>query len=285
MTVRTARANEPSRSTRRSSGNSITLYRHFAECRVSMLAEPSPTWIRTSRSLIIHGSLTWPSPRLRRRPHLTNNAETLESGLQQISARPPVDSTSKALRTTRQAVSAFRSNDPTTATELLRQQGRVYQYAHPDHRIAAVALDYTAQSDRVVIVAPDPAERRELTQLIRSDLREQGKLAAETRTIPVLVEQDYSNAKLAANYSPGDQIHYRTGSPDQEYLTTACHRSGYRCERTCSPIETRDGERFLQSGRARSRPRKVLSTGRRSDLAVGERIQFTAPTDKSHRLR
>jgi hypothetical protein len=95
----------------------------------------------------------------------TNNAETLGERLAtDISKTAAVDfrqpsSTEQA----RQAVSAFRSNDPATATELLQQQGRVYEYANPDHRIAAVALDYASQSDRAVIVAPDPAERKELS--------------------------------------------------------------------------------------------------------------------------
>jgi hypothetical protein len=95
----------------------------------------------------------------------TNNAETLGERLAtDISRTAAVDfRQGSSTELTRQAVSAFRSNDPTIATEVLQQQGRVYQYAHPDHRIAAVALDYTAQSDRVVIVAPDPAERRELS--------------------------------------------------------------------------------------------------------------------------
>ena len=100
---------------------------------------------------------------------------------------------------------------------------------NPDHRIAAVALDYTAQSDRAVIVAPDPAERRELTQLIRSDLREQGKLAAESRPCPVLVEQDYSNpearCKLLSRRSdplPHGKPEHR-GNPSQQRR----HRSGY----------------------------------------------------------
>jgi hypothetical protein len=52
----------------------------------------------------------------------------------------------------------------------LQKQERVYEYANPDHRIAAVALDYTARPDRAVVVAPDSGERKELTQLIRAEL-------------------------------------------------------------------------------------------------------------------
>ena len=191
---------------------------------------------------------------------------------------------------TRQAVSAFRSNDPTTATELLQQQGRVYQYAHPDHRIAAVALDYTAQSDRAVIVAPDPAERRELTQLIRSDLREQGKLAAESRTFPVLVEQDYSNPKLAASYTPGDQIHYRTGSPSIEGIP---HNSvatvlDIDAKRNLLTIETRDGEQVSYNPAQLKQQTKESTVYREAGARPGCRrthpVHSTRPS-KSHTLR
>ena len=59
-----------------------------------------------------------------------------------------------------------------------RSKGRVHEYASPEHRLAAVALAYTAQEDRAVVVAPDAAERQELTQLIRDELRAAGTACA-----------------------------------------------------------------------------------------------------------
>jgi len=53
-------------------------------------------------------------------------------------------------------------------------QGRVHQYASAEHRFAAVSLVYTDREDSAVIVAPDAAERRELTQLVHDELRRQG---------------------------------------------------------------------------------------------------------------
>ncbi len=52
----------------------------------------------------------------------------------------------------------------------------IREFADPNHRTAAVASDYVARPGNTVIVAPDQAERRELTQLIRADLRNQGGL-------------------------------------------------------------------------------------------------------------
>ena len=50
------------------------------------------------------------------------------------------------------------------------------------------------------------------TQLIRDELRQQGRLSQESRALPVWVEPNLGNPRLAANYASGDQIRYRAGS-------------------------------------------------------------------------
>ena len=112
------------------------------------------------------------------------------------------------------AVSAFRKNDPAAATTILQQDGRVHEYANVEHRVAAVALAYVSHQDRAVVVAPDATECKELTQLIRDELRQQGRLSRESHTLPVWVEQNLGNLRLAANYVAGDQIRYKAGSPE-----------------------------------------------------------------------
>ena len=84
------------------------------------------------------------------------------SGWRRTLRRAPPWTSSKKVRVKRSGrpVGAFRSNDSTTATESLKQQGRVHEYANSEHRQAAIALDYASQIDRAVIVAPDAAERR-----------------------------------------------------------------------------------------------------------------------------
>ena len=63
------------------------------------------------------------------------------------------------------------------------------------------------------MVAPDRAERHELNRLIRSDLQAQGRIAPNSKSFVVHVEQPLSNPKVAAEYTPGDLIQYRQGSP------------------------------------------------------------------------
>ncbi len=51
---------------------------------------------------------------------------------------------------------------------------QVREYADPNHRIAAVALAYAEHPSNSVVIAKDPAERRELNQLIRAGLQATG---------------------------------------------------------------------------------------------------------------
>ena len=90
---------------------------------------------------------------------------------------------------------------------------QVREYADPNHRIAAVALAYAAHPTNSVVIAKDAAERRELNQLIRSDLQAAGTVAPDSKALPVHIEKELTNAKLAAQYVPGDIIQFRQGSP------------------------------------------------------------------------
>ena len=220
----------------------------------------------------------------------TNNAETLGERLATditktaaVDFRPP-SPTEQA----REAVQAFRANEPGKATDILQEQGRVYEYANPDSRLAAVAIDYAARPDRTVIVAPDAADRQELTQLIRADLQAQGRIGEESHSVPVLVEQDFSNKKLAANYQPGDEIHYKTGSPTAEGIpnNSAATVLAVGGNKNLLTVETREGEQVSYNP-AQLRRQTAESTVYREEtreLAEGDRISFTA-ADRENRVR
>ncbi len=170
------------------------------------------------------------------------------------------------------------------------QQTRVHEYAHPEHRLAAVARDYAANPDRAIVIAPDATERRELTQLIRTDLQTQGRIAvnSQSHSVPVLIEQHIGNPKVAANYTPGDQIHYRTGSPELYGLP---HNSSVTVvsaepKRNLLTVETTAGERVVYDPselRMQTAQSKIYREETR-ELAVGDRIQITA-SDREQRVR
>ena len=219
----------------------------------------------------------------------TNDAEGLGQKLAaDVSKTAAVDFKQQSTtEQTREAVQAFRSNDPGKATETFQQQGRVYEYAASEQRIAAVVSDYTSRPDRTVIVAPDPIERQELIQLIRADLQQQGKIAADSRTVPVLVEQELGNPKLAANYSVGDEIHYRKGSPADQGIAdnSTAEVIAVNPSRNTLTVETLEGQVSYKSALLKAQTgQSTVYREEKRDLAVGDRIQFTA-TDRESRIR
>jgi len=220
----------------------------------------------------------------------TNNAETLGQRLAaDISKTAAVDfRPSSATEQARESIQLFRDHQPSAATERLQQQGRVHEYQSPDHRLAAVALDYAAQPDRTVVVAPDAAERQELTQLIRADHRSSGRLASEEHSVSVLVERKFPNPYIAEDYRPDDEIHFRTGSPAYEGIP---HDSTVRvlevdASKNTLTIETTDGSQVtynpaqLQSQTSQSKVYREESR----EMAEGERIRFTS-SDKENHIR
>jgi len=212
----------------------------------------------------------------------TNNAETLGQRLAtDISKTAAIDfrPTSSADKV-QQAVAAFRANNPAAATAKLQEQGRIREYASPEHRLAAVALAYAGQEDRAVVVAPDPDERQELTQLIRDELRKQGRLAPEGRPHSILVEQDSGNPRLAANYLPGDQIHYKAGSPAEHGIadnSTAIVLS-VDTHANLLTVATRDGSEVSYNPALLKKQtgQSTVYREEQRDLSVGERVLFTA---------
>ncbi|WP_263385970.1 VirB4 family type IV secretion/conjugal transfer ATPase [Granulicella arctica] len=108
------------------------------------------------------------------------------------------------------AVDFRKSPDPAPQKNTVVQ---VREYADPNHRIAAVALAYAEHPSNSVVIAKDPAERRELNELIRADLQASGTVAPDSKALPVHIEKELTNPKLAAQYAPGDIIQYRQGSP------------------------------------------------------------------------
>ncbi len=170
----------------------------------------------------------------------------------------------------------------------MREQGRVHEYAHPEHRLAAVSSDYTAKTDRAVIVAPDANERKELTDLIRADLREQGRLSGDNRTVQVLVEQDFGNPRLATNYAPGDEIHYKTGSPEKHSIADNSSATVLSVDAKSNTltVETSTGHEASYNPALLKKQTTQSSVYREEerDVAVGDRIQFTA-ADRENRIR
>jgi len=218
----------------------------------------------------------------------TNDAETLGQRLAaDISKTAAVEfCPPSSTEQTKETVELFREHQPAEATERLQQQGRVHEYRNPDHRLAAVALDYAVQPDRTVVVAPDAVEHQELTQLIRAELQGEGKLAAKSRSVSVLVEQKFTNPHFAGSYHTGDEIHFRTGSPTLEGIphNSVAHVLEVDADRNTLTVETADGGQVTYNPaqlRSQTNQSKVYRKESR-EMAEGERIRFTASDKENH---
>ena len=188
----------------------------------------------------------------------------------------------------RQAIDALGGNETGKGVEMLQMQRRIREYADPNHRLAAVAVDYVAQPGRTVVVAPDRADRQDLTTLIRDELRRTGALAGESRSVPVLIEQTGSR-QSAATYTPGDTIQYRAGSqiegiaPNSSATVVAVD-----AKRNILTVQKTDDEQLSYSPHQLKQMTMQSTVYReeRRELAIGERIQITvAHKDQGIRVR
>jgi len=155
----------------------------------------------------------------------------------------------------------------------------VHQYANPDHRLAAVALAYAERPDSTIVIAPDRAERHELNQLILSDLQAQRRIAPDSKSFVVHVEQPLSNPKVSAQYTPRDLIQYRQGSPTIDGIP---HNSigtvvSVDAKTNSLTVQTPGGDEATYNPNL-TKTMTAESTVYRQELreiAPGDRIQFT----------
>ncbi|TCK73444.1 MobF family relaxase [Acidipila rosea] len=211
----------------------------------------------------------------------TNDAARLGKRLAtDISKTAAIDLSDHSKRSeVERAVSAFRENAPAMATSILQQNGRVHEYASSEHRLAAVALAYASQQDSVVVVAPDATERKELTQLIRDELRQQGRLSTESHQLPARVEQRFGNPRLAANYAAGDQIHYKVGNAElgiaDNSAVTVLSVDAKANRLTVGSLDGNEASYNPALVRGLTNHAHVFREETR-DISEGERIRFTA---------
>ena len=174
----------------------------------------------------------------------------------------------------------FRQSSPAPAPQK-NSVVQVQEYADPNHRIAAVALAYAEHPSSSVVIAKDPAERRELNQLIRADLQASGMVAPDSKALPVHVEKELTNPKLAAQYAPGDIIQYRQGSPSLEgipnnsaaVVISADHKNNQLT------VQTSNGDEVIYSPhvtRTMTAQSKVYRE-EHQEFAQGDRVRMTEP--------
>jgi conjugative relaxase-like TrwC/TraI family protein len=162
---------------------------------------------------------------------------------------------------------------------LLEQQGRVTEITDPRKRIAAMARSYAASPDKTLIVSPDNASRREINQVVRSELQALGIVQLENHALRVLAPRsDMTGADRtwAARYGADDVLHYQRGSND-----IGIEKQSYARVVSTNPkenlltVQKENGENVTYS------PTRLHGISAYRELerefSVGDRLQFTAP--------
>jgi ATP-dependent exoDNAse (exonuclease V) alpha subunit len=172
----------------------------------------------------------------------------------------------------------FRNGHTAKAIGELDQRGKILDYfATPAGRYAHIAQEYAKHREGTLVVSPDNKSRSEINTAIRSALRRRDMLGPE-RPAAVLVARDpgsKANLRVAATYRSLDRVRYMRGSK----------AIGIRAGEYATVIDVdrpRNQITALANGRQITYDPKQLSSvaiyeEREIGLAVGDRVQFTAP--------
>ena len=162
-----------------------------------------------------------------------------------------------------------------------KSSARVYEYADPNHRLAAVALAYAETPSNTVVIAKDQAERRDLNHLIRADLQASGTVAPDSKSLTVRIEQEDMNRNRAAAYIPGDIIQYKQGSPSLEGIpnNSAATVVSTNSASNQLTVKTSNGDEVTYSPHLTQTMTAQSSVYRpeQQEFAQGDRIRVTEP--------
>ena len=182
----------------------------------------------------------------------------------------------------KRTVELLAAGQVSAALDLLQQQGRVKEIPNSEERIRTIAKNYAESPANTLIVSPDNASRQQLNLAVRQELKGNGTLATEDRTIRILVpRQDMTGAERAwaSRYEITDQVRLSRGSK-----SLGIEAASYGTVVAVNPIanvltiEKSSGEPVTYDPRRLTGVSVYREAAR--EFSVGERIQFTAP-DKS----
>jgi ATP-dependent exoDNAse (exonuclease V) alpha subunit len=177
----------------------------------------------------------------------------------------------------KKVVELFAKGQPRKATELLIEQGRVKEVEDPHARITAIAKDYAA-SPNAIVICPRNSEREQANHEIHAALQGLGQVERMERRTIIYVSQDVTGAKrkVAAAYQIGDQIRYSMGSK-QHSIRAGEYREVVKVDAENNLLTVMD-ERGRTTEYDPKRLKGVaLYREDERNFSVGDRIQFRAP--------
>jgi ATP-dependent exoDNAse (exonuclease V) alpha subunit len=177
----------------------------------------------------------------------------------------------------KRVVELFAKGQPRKATELLIGQGRVKEVEDTGARITAIAKDYAA-SPNALVICPRNSEREQANREIHAALQDLGLVERTERRTTIYINRDVSGAqrKVAAAYQVGDQIRYTIGSK-QYGIKAGEYREVVKVDAENNTLIVMDERaRLVEYDPKRLKGVAVYREDERA-FSVGDRIQFRAP--------
>jgi ATP-dependent exoDNAse (exonuclease V) alpha subunit len=182
----------------------------------------------------------------------------------------------------KRAVEELARGDVGAALTSLDHQGRVHEITGRGERIDAIAREYARSPESTLVVSPDNRSRTEINQRIHEELQSRGVVnRAEHSLITLVPRQEMTGADRtwAQQYQVNDILRYSRGSQETgiekgEYTRVASVDSKNNLLtviRVDGTEQTYDPRRQMGVSVYREQERA---------LSVGDRIQFTAPSQE-----
>ena len=167
------------------------------------------------------------------------------------------------------------------AVQGLERQGRVHEVANQAERIAAIAKEYARQPENTLVVSPDNRSRAEINQAIHAELQAKGVVSREEHCTDMLVpRQDLTGADRtwAERYHFDDVLLYSRTSKE-----TGIQKGEYARVKSVDAAANQVTVVRADGSEVTYDPRRQQGVSLYRDqeraFSVGDRIQFTAPTN------
>jgi conjugative relaxase-like TrwC/TraI family protein len=181
----------------------------------------------------------------------------------------------------KQVVEQLARGEVREAVQGLERQGRVHEISGREERIAAIAKEYARSSESTLVVSPDNRSRVEINLAIHAEMQVRGLVSKDEHRIETLVpRQDLTGPERtwAARYEFNDVVRYARASKE-----TGMERGEYArvksvdAEKNLLTVVRADGSELTYDPRRQQGVSVYREEPR--NLAMGDRIQFTAPAN------
>jgi conjugative relaxase-like TrwC/TraI family protein len=176
-----------------------------------------------------------------------------------------------------QAVEHLAAGRVPEAVTLLNDQGRVKEISDEGDRFRAISREYLQNPKGTLIVSPDNRSRASINGILHEELKRTGAVQDQDHSVPVLVpRQEFTGAdrKWAKSYEQGGILRFNHSSGNFKegdratVIEVDTSKNLVTVQKTDGKTVTYDPSRCHGASLYRQETRQ---------LAVGDRIQFTAP--------